>query len=91
MWQLITHGLAWFTSDSQKSVITHSTEGLKLLVWHKRSIQTKEENGGVRQQATQNDQVVHIGTRHFDQPADGGKHTADTLNIHISFIINYCI
>ncbi len=72
-----------FTSDSQKSVITYSTEGLKFFVWHKGSVQTKEENGGVWQHAPQNDQVIHIGTRHFDQPADGGKHTSDTLNIHI--------
>lgn len=50
---------------------THRAEGLELLVGDKASVQTKEEDGGVGQQASEDDQVVHVGTGHLDQPGTG--------------------
>lgn len=50
---------------------THRAEGLKLLVGDEASVQTKEEDGGVGQQASEDDQVVHVGTGHLDQPGTG--------------------
>lgn len=52
---------------------THRAEGLELLVGDEASVQTKEEDGGVGQQASEDDQVVHVGTGHLDQPGTGGK------------------
>lgn len=46
---------------------TYSAEGLKLLVRDETSIQTKQEDGGVGEHATEDDQVVHVGTGHFYQ------------------------
>lgn len=50
---------------------THRAEGLELLVGDEASVQTEEEDGGVGQQASQDDQVVHVGTGHLDQPGTG--------------------
>lgn len=47
---------------------THSAEGLELFVRDETSIQTEQEDGGVGQHASQDDQVVHIRTGHLDQP-----------------------
>lgn len=47
---------------------THSAEGLELFVGDETSIQAKQEDGGVGQHASQDDQVVHIWTGHLDQP-----------------------
>lgn len=46
---------------------THSAEGLELFVRNKTSIQTKQEDGGVGEHASQDDQVVHVGTGHLNQ------------------------
>lgn len=45
---------------------THSAEGLKLLVRDETSVQAEQEDGGVGEHASENDQVVHVGTGHLD-------------------------
>lgn len=45
---------------------THSAEGLKLFVRDKTSIQAKQEDRGVGEHASEDDQVVHVGTGHLD-------------------------
>lgn len=47
---------------------THCAEGLELFVGDEASVQTEQEDGGVGQHASQDDQVVHIRTGHLDQP-----------------------
>lgn len=58
-------------------MVTHSTEGLKLFVRDKATIQTKEEYRGVGQHASQDDQVVHVWTGHLNQPGRGQKIIGD--------------
>lgn len=45
---------------------THSAEGLKLFVRDKTSIQTKKENRRIGEQASKDDQVVHVRAGHLD-------------------------
>lgn len=54
---------------------THRAEGLELLVGHEAAVQAEEEDGGVGQQASQDDQVVHVGAGHLDQPVGKFTHT----------------
>lgn len=60
---------------------THSAEGLKLFVRDETSIQTKQEDRGVGQHASQDDQVVHIRTGHLYQPGRGQKFIVDQNRI----------
>ena len=52
---------------------THGAQGLKLFVGHQGAIQAKEEDGGVGQHSSQNDEVVHVGTGHLDQSVGRGE------------------
>lgn len=45
---------------------THSAEGLKLFVRDETSIQAKQEDRSVGEHASEDDQVVHVGTGHLD-------------------------
>lgn len=54
---------------------TYSAQGLERLIWDKGAVQAKEEDGSVGQHASKDDQVVHVRTGHFDQPAQGHKRT----------------
>ena len=55
-----------------KESSTHRAESLKLLVGNEASVQAEEEDGGVGQHAPQDDQVVHVGTGHFDHSGETG-------------------
>lgn len=46
---------------------THSAKGLKLFVRDETPIQAKQEYRGVREHASEDDQVVHVGTGHLDE------------------------
>lgn len=65
-----------------KSVVgTHSAEGLKLFVRDKTSIQAKQEDGGVGEHASEDDQVVHVGTGHLDKSGREQKSGMDQNRI----------
>lgn len=66
---LISFGCTYLSQNTDvaiRAVTTHSAQGLESLVWDKRAIQAKEEDGRVGQHASQDDQVVHVRTGHFD-------------------------